>query len=1052
MAEQLNIIIVPHTHWDREWYQTFQQFRIRLVKTIDRLLEILDRDEGFRYFMLDGQTIVLDDYLEIQPEQEERLKHYTRAGRILVGPWYLQPDEFLVSGESLIRNLQIGLRRAAEFGSTMHVGYVPDCFGHIAQLPQILQGVGIDNAVFWRGVGAEATTSEFYWTAPDGTKVLVIHLADPVGYSNARFLPLNPEEFVARVELLASNILPQATTNNLLFMNGSDHLEPQNGLPAVIAQANGLLAHIDPEHAKILTRSANGTAQQHSNGHTKDYTSIVVRIGTLPEYIECVRQQNTQFPTLTGEMRSSQYAHLLPSVLSTRMWIKQQNTATEHLLERIVEPLTAWATTLGAPYPQGLIRAAWKYLLQNHPHDSICGCSIDQVHRENSVRFAQSQQIGEGIITQALQQIAAEVDTRAPFAAPHMTSEPVPIVVFNPAPGPRTASVQTTVQLPGSLYNAVIVDEQGAHMPYHVINRWRQEIGSMPIAREMLATALALSGISSPAQLVQMAETMIMTALNQSSETHAISRVYIENYSVSSPHHEHYVAQAGVVHIEIMIAPRGRIAINEHEIDQAFQQVMSLLEREELHTLQLTLIDQARETIDFVAADLPAYGLKTFWLYPRGLKEEGSVQQHNSIVPLVAQAQIIENEFYRVEVNVQDGTLIVTDKLTNVVFSGLNRFIDGGDVGDLYTYCPPEYDTLISTPVEPPKVELINSGPVKATLRISGRWSLPGACAASRTERSARSIICPIVSEISLTPGIRRIDIHTSVENKAKDHRLRVAFPIPYTVDRVAAEGTFEVRTRPVAQPVPPDVTEWAEAPVNVFPQKRFVDVSNDEIGLGILNRGLPEYEVIHIDHRPDRGADAIPGQGGQAVAITLLRCIEWLSRGDLSTRHGHAGPMEYTPEAQCLGLYEFDYALVPHRGTWESENGLVIREAQIFNTPVTTRTVGVEQHNGKLPSQMSFIVVEPDELVLSALKHSEEGIIVRIYNPLARSVDATIMPGFAFIQVYMANLLEEYLEEESSLLTIDQATGSVRVSIRGGGIMTLLFTEASKSDIRDRR
>ena len=411
----------------------------------------------------------------------------------------------------------------------------------------------------------------------------------------------------------------------------------------------------------------------------------------------------------------------------------------------------------------------------------------------------------------------------------------------------------------------------------------------------------------------------------------------------------------------------------------------------------------------------------------------------------MAQAQIIENEFYRVEVNAQDGTLIVTDKLTNVVFSGLNRFIDGGDVGDLYTYCPPEHDTLISLPAEPPKVELINSGPVKATLRISGRWSLPGACAASRAERSARSTICPIVSEISLIPGSRRIDIHTSVENKAKDHRLRVVFPLPYTVDQVAAEGTFEVRTRPVAQPVPPDVTEWAEAPVNVFPQKRFVDTSNGEIGLSILNRGLPEYEVIRIDNQSAIGDDATSEQGGQAVAITLLRCIEWLSRGDLSTRQGHAGPMEYTPEAQCLGHHEFDYALVPHRGTWESENGLVVREAQIFNTPVTTRTVGVEQHDGKLPSHTSFLVVEPDELVLSALKHSEEGIVVRVYNPLARSVDATIIPGFAFTQVDMANLLEEYLEEESSLLAIDQATGSVRVSIRGGGIMTLLFMEAKQ-------
>ena len=117
MSEQLDIILVPHTHWDREWYQTFQQFRMRLVHVVDTLLDILDRDDNFQHFMLDGQTIVLDDYLEVQPEQEQRLKKYIQSGRIQIGPWYLQPDEFLVSGEALIRNLQIGLQRAAEFGS-----------------------------------------------------------------------------------------------------------------------------------------------------------------------------------------------------------------------------------------------------------------------------------------------------------------------------------------------------------------------------------------------------------------------------------------------------------------------------------------------------------------------------------------------------------------------------------------------------------------------------------------------------------------------------------------------------------------------------------------------------------------------------------------------------------------------------------------------------------------------------------------------------------------------------------------------------------------------
>src|SRR5579871_2040203 len=351
MTEQLTILLVPHTHWDREWYQTFQQFRMRLVHVVDHLLDILDRDPSFTHFMLDGQTIVLDDYLEVCPQEEERLKRYTRSGRISVGPWYLQPDEFLVSGESLIRNLQIGLRRAAEFGQPMRVGYVPDTFGHIAQLPQILRGVGIDNAVFWRGIGSEARKSEFTWMAPDGTSVLVLLLADPLGYSNARDMPLQVDEFVTHTELQASRLLPRANQATLLFMNGSDHLAPQDGLPAVVAAANERMEHLDPQRAHVL-------AGFQRDGQPVSFDKIQVRIASLSEYVDTVSHYirlngKDSLQTMAGEMRSGEYSHLLPSVLSTRMWIKQENAATEHLLERWVEPLTAWASVLGARYPRG---------------------------------------------------------------------------------------------------------------------------------------------------------------------------------------------------------------------------------------------------------------------------------------------------------------------------------------------------------------------------------------------------------------------------------------------------------------------------------------------------------------------------------------------------------------------------------------------------------------------------------------------------------------------------------------------------------------------------
>ncbi len=1021
MTQQLAILLVPHTHWDREWYQTFQQFRIRLVQAVDKLLDILDSDTTFHHFMLDGQTIILDDYLEIQPEQEERLREHIRSGRILVGPWYVQPDEFLVSGESLIRNLQVGLRQATDFGNPMYVGYVPDSFGHIAQLPQILQGVGIDNAVFWRGVGVEAKKSEFYWQAPDGSSVFVAHLADPIGYSNARHMPLSPEEFVTRVELLIANILPKANTHTLLFMNGSDHLEVQAGLPATIQAANEILCTLDSSRQNLLQKES-----------TLAYSSIVVQLGTLPQYLERVRQAipRDALQTLSGEMRSSQYAHLLPSVLSSRIWIKQQNTATEHLLTHWVEPLTAWAWKNGATYQQGLVRKAWQYLLQNHPHDSICGCSIDQVHRENAVRFAQSQQIAEELIQQAMQHLVQKTDTRAPFPTQHISYEPVPIVVFNPAPGPRIEEVRVEVQLPGSLQNAVIVDQQGTMLPYRVVKRWRQEIGSSAFAREMLATAVMLSGIASPVQLVQLTHSTIVSTLGEAYEASVITRVHIQDDSILS-HEVH--SSSGVVPIEIMIAPQGRVIVNEQELTTAGQHMLDLLAREDIHTFDVSLVDQARETIDFLATGLPAYGYTTFWLYPRGLQE--SVVQEQSpqqkLTPLARQNSI-ENEFYTIEANAQDGTLTIIDKVTGDFFTGLNRFVDGGDVGDLYNYNAPEHDTLVSEPTEPPRIEVVNAEALSVTLRITSHLTLPECCSTNRTDRSKHTTDCTIESAISLFPGVRRIHIHTSVDNKVKDHRLRVLFPIPYTVAEVAAEGTFEVRMRPVAQTIAEDVAEWIETPVNVFPQKRFVDVSNGISGLAVLNRGLPEYEVL-------QSGPGITGKNQMAIAVTLLRCVEWLSRGDLTTRRGHAGPMEHTPEAQCLGLHEFDYALIPHAATWQFDEALVLREAQTFNIPVHTQAIVTEQHNGLLPARATFVEVEPRSLVVSAVKRSNDGrgLVVRIYNPLPSTVSAKIQPGVAFVEAYMTNLLEERQELVAST---PQNVQVVEFAIRSGEIKTLMF------------
>ena len=265
------IHIVSHTHWDREWYKPFQYFRVKLVYVLDRLLEILENEADFKFFLLDGQTIVLEDYLQVRPEKREKLKEAVSSGRLIVGPWYIQPDEFAPDAESLIRNLQIGLGISAEFGDPMLVGYLPDSFGHTAQLPQILKGFGINSAVVMRGVDAEKLkTSEFTWQGINGDEVLGLFL--PKGYSNAMFLPKGYTAAKLRLNRLAVKLKKRSTTENLLVLNGVDHQFPQ----AFVA---GLIQHLNAAGKKDL--------YLHSS---------------LENYIADVRSANPELPKLTGEL------------------------------------------------------------------------------------------------------------------------------------------------------------------------------------------------------------------------------------------------------------------------------------------------------------------------------------------------------------------------------------------------------------------------------------------------------------------------------------------------------------------------------------------------------------------------------------------------------------------------------------------------------------------------------------------------------------------------------------------------------------------------------
>jgi mannosylglycerate hydrolase len=413
--EKKYITIVSHTHWDRAWYVTFQEFRVRLVRLVDRLLKLMAERPDYRVFMLDGQMVVLEDYLEVRPQRQAELIDLCQQGRLEVGPWYVLADEFLVSPEALIRNLMLGHHLGEVYGGVNKIGYVPDGFGHIAQLPQILTGFGIDNAFFWRGLGEEGEHlgTEFHWRALDGSTVMAIWM--PFGYHNISNLgyaihwgDTSQMSFDNRLALrqirkTVDALTPFAHTDAILLMNGIDHEEPEARLPDVITLAGKHLTDCDFHH------------------------------GTLEEHLARVRHNQLDLPEFTGEFRWGKYSEILQGVYATRIYLKQINHRVETLLERYMEPLTALAWMSGAEIPEGthdLTWTAWRWLLKNHPHDDMYGCGIDPVHEEMLYRFSQAEQIGEIIVRDSLRQIARQADFT------HQGG--MPVLVYNPLAWKRT--------------------------------------------------------------------------------------------------------------------------------------------------------------------------------------------------------------------------------------------------------------------------------------------------------------------------------------------------------------------------------------------------------------------------------------------------------------------------------------------------------------------------------------------------------------------------------------------------------------------------------------
>ncbi|MHA1682747.1 MAG: alpha-mannosidase [Promethearchaeota archaeon] len=922
------IIITPETHWDREWYLPFQEYRAKLVQLIDRLLNLYKTNPRYANFTLDGQTIPLEDYLEVRPGKRAELEMNIQSGKLSVGPFYILPDEFLISGESMIRNLLIGHNIAREFGGdVMKAGYIPDPFGHIAQMPQILAGFDIPSILFARGFDDSFEKlhldMEFRWNAPGrAASILGIHLVQH--YGNCANLNVTVDSKTGKYEAALAHINrvidkfePHAATRARILNNGSDHLFAQPEIPDIVEQWN-------ERHGDV------GFLEQ---ADFATYTRCV---------LDDIKDRGIILKEYEGEHHGGRYQQLLSGVFSARMWIKQMNNRCENLLSRYAEPLSVLSWMHGASEGDNrdYIYTGWKWLIKNHPHDSICGCSVDHVHDvDMKTRFYWAEQIALEIVKNSSLEITRlmNFDTRG--------GERFPVVVYNPTPRVRSGMV-------------------------------------------------------------------------------SIKYLVDSNLMVTFP--PEFIAITGAEGNQIYNFAE------EYSLDDRYLK-----------------IGMKCFKISFMAGDVPAFGFKTFYILP-GEEQELETGALPNATTCNVDTRCIENKFYKITVN-RDGSFDLLDKELDVTFKNQGMLEDVGDWGDEYDFSGPsdgQEDKIVLSAGCVKDVVVESFGTVaKAIVRYE--LDLPEALTGDRKTRSNTYVKNNVVVEISLNQSEKIIYIVGRLDNRSKDHRIRMLFSSGLKSDVVNADGHFYVVPRPVDLP---DGTGWVQPPVPTKHQKNFVSVNDGSRAFTVLNAGLPEYAASR------NGAD-----GTVDLAITLLRSIGWLSRGDFKSRKGNAGPDLSTPGAQCIGLHEFEVGITTGKGTWLEANAHL--RADEFNNPlqllspgslsqsmrqIDAFTIGFGQEerrtgNPVLPNSLSTCAVDGDSFIVSTVKRAENddnALVIRLVNMASAKQSCTVTVGKTFKNAEIVMLSEEPDSNHVVKASILSASGqSIVLEVGAHVIVTLKVT-----------
>lgn len=866
MAKRRRVHYVLSTHWDREWYKPFQEYRWHLARMIDHVIDGFSNGRLKGPFQTDGQAIVIEDYLEVRPERRELVARLARQGKLVLGPWYCMPDEFTVSGESLIRNLQAGREFARSLGAEpSSSGFICDMFGHNSQLPQIFAGFGIKTAFLWRGTNT-IERRNLIWRGADGTSIACYRFGSS-GYGTyaidvrGAHKPehFDGKEIAKRLETYLKLEAEQTDAEPLLLFDGSDHNVWDEAAYKVLldrqaSDRNYEIVHTDLDaYSRELLASAN-----------KIKTMVD---GELREPGKANHQTEQQW--------------LIPGVLSSRVTLKQQNRQCETLLCHWAEPFATFAAdALASDYPQGFLNVAWRWLLQNHPHDSIDGCSADQVHREMEFRFAQSRQIANRLAEQATFELAASVTGE-------LAGNELRVAVFNPLPRDLDRVVELELRIPEAWPKFTeffgfepkpsfrIHDAQGNELPYQ--------------------------------RLAQK-----MKIVNTRYKPNGTDVFWTDNVRVA---------------------------------------------------LRLTV---------------PAMGYTT--LTVKSGRDNFDVARYPERPGLATSERSMANDKLEVQIE-SNGTLTLTDKQTGQTYSRLLTFEDSADIGDGWYHGPAVNDETFVSTACPADVSLVHDGPLLATFRIRNRMHVPAefvfAKSMSRSPEMAELIIDNLVS---LRPGQDHLDITTTINNIAGDHRLRVLLPSGANTTTYLADSQFDVVERPIA--LRSDNHLYRELEVEAKPQISWTAVFDQARGLAVVADGLLETAVQDRPERP--------------VALTLFRA----TRRTIFT--------EGEPDGQLKTNLTFRYRILPVAADaprtrlcelgQDLSAGLRVLTMQPADLVLHRQILGqAKLRPASLPATASFLKLE-GQAVMTSLRQAGDATEVRLFNPLTSAItvklDTSLRPA----------------------------------------------------------